>query len=259
MTDLPDKIREWLKEHGYPLEMEIARAMKLANFGVVQSEYVEDADTGVLRETDVIAYEQAQSETCRVISAVTVECKSGKKKPWVLFTCNDNYLASLSVSRRATSEKGKSILRVLSSRTEIQTLLPFALPRRTAYGVTIAMRDNNNDPAYSALNSVAKAALGIVKRLSNVEHGNIIPIAFPILLIEAPMYEAYLGIEGELTIEPVDMGFLIWKNPVVDRHTLIHIYRKERFISELRQYRDHLLELCDYAAKENDRHPRSDG
>ncbi|RLD00721.1 MAG: hypothetical protein DRI65_16200, partial [Chloroflexota bacterium] len=71
MTDLPIKIKAWLNKHGYPLEMEIARAMQSVEFSVVQSEYIEDSDTGILRETDIVAYQESHSKTCRVISAVT--------------------------------------------------------------------------------------------------------------------------------------------------------------------------------------------
>ena len=258
MTDLESKVRSWLDEHGYPLEMEIARAMQLAEFGVVQAEYVEDADTGTARETDIIAYEESRGENCRVLSAVTVECKSQKSKPWVLFTNPGSYPPYLSVSRRATSERGRNVLRAISNRSEVQTLLPFALPKRTAYGVTIALRDNQ-DLAYQALNSVAKAALGIVARLSAVESGNLIPIAFPIVVIEAPLFESYLDESGTLMVEPVETGFLIWRNPVIDKHSLIQIYRKDRFVMELPQYRDHLLEFCAYAAEEFDRQEQSDG
>lgn len=86
---LKDRVATWLSEHGYPLEMKDARTLKQDGFGVVQSEYFDDPETGEPRETDVVAYEQSVGSNRQTIFALIAECKSGRDKPWVLFTESD--------------------------------------------------------------------------------------------------------------------------------------------------------------------------
>lgn len=110
MNELRNKVSEWLTKNEYPLEMLVAQRLHRAGFGVVQSEYYEDPESGKWRETDVIAYEHHRGNTCRAVFSLVVECKSGKDKPWVLFTARDPYPEQLSVLRRASTEAGQSVL-----------------------------------------------------------------------------------------------------------------------------------------------------
>jgi len=252
------KLKSWLADHGYPLEMEVAQSLKRAGFMVAQSEYLQDSDTGKWREADVVAYAESRGETCRAVFAVVVECKSEKSKPWVLFTNKDDYPASLSVSRRATSARGKSILNVLALRDEVKDSPLFRLPERTGYGVTTALRSDNKDLAYGVLLSVGKAAMGIVKRLSTVPGDNLIPFAWPVIVIEAPLFESYLDDDGDFQLSAIERGLLIWRNPIIGRHTLIEIFRKDRFEADAPNLRKQALKFTAAAAAENDRAPRED-
>lgn len=257
MTDLRTRVDDWLAKSGYPLEMLIARSLQGAGFGVVQSEYYEDPESGKWREIDVIAYEHHRGKTCRAIFSLVVECKSGKDKPWVLFTSTDPYPEALSVSRRATTEAGRSVLNVLALNERIRRSPLFALPPRPGYGLTVALRDSGaQDVAYDALQSVGKAALGIVTRHSNVQTENILPFAWPVIVIGAPLFESYLEADGTLRTEPIEKGLLIWKNPLVSRHTIVEIYTQERFLAEAAEFRNSVLSFVEAAAAEHDRSPR---
>lgn len=238
--------------------MEIAQCLKIAEFSVVQSEYFEDSESGKWRETDVVAYAEHQSDSCRAIFALIAECKGRKDKPWVLFCSKDNYPDSLSVTRRASSDRGESILRALAFNEEIKKSPLFVVPERPGYGLTVAFKDDgNSDVAFQALNSVLKATIGLINRLDNIQIVNIIPFAWPVIITNAPLFESYLDDEGELQVSEIQKGLLIWKNPIINRHTLLHIYTKDQFIAESKEIYANALDFIKLAAQENDKSPRT--
>ncbi len=229
---LIDNVTKWLGDNGYPLEMEVARILELTGFSVVQSDYYMDLESDTQRETDVVAYEEFQDENCRAIFSLVIECKSGKGKPWVLFTKAANYPIELSITRRAASREGNILLNALSSSDEIQALSLFNLPERTGYGLTVALGKTNKDWAYDALMSVCKASIGLLNRIGNVAENTLIPFAWPIIVIEAPLFESYINNEGAVITEEINKGLLIWRNPVIQRHTFVQIYTKNQFEAE---------------------------
>ena len=230
--------------------------MQQAGFSVVQSEYFEDPDCGKWRETDVVGYTEFRSDTCRVILALIAECKGDKSKPWVLFTSRDNYSRSLGISRRAASQKGESILNVLASKEELSHMPLFVVPERPGYGLGVAHSNDNLHAAFAALNSVCKASLGLIRRIESVGTENLIPFAWPILIVGAPLLEAFLDEGGDLRVQQVAKGLLIWRNPVIRRHTFVQVYNAEQFLEEAADLRRCSVQFAELAAKENDRSPR---
>jgi hypothetical protein len=258
MADLTGKVKKWIEKSGYPLEMEVAKNLQTAGFNVVQSEYFEDSESGKWRETDVVAYDEYRSETCRAIFALVAECKGGKDKPWVLFSNKDNYPESLSVQRRASSDKGESILRVLATKPEVKAFPLFTLPERSGYGLEEMKEGGNTGEAFKALHQVLKATLGLVKRLDTVPGENIIPFVWPVIVINAKLFESYLDDKGALQVQEIQRGLLIWKNPIISNHTLVEIYTKDQLIADAKDLKDNAQILLELAAKENDRSPRLD-
>jgi len=258
MSDVARAVCEWLNKSGYPLEMAVAASLRHAGFGVVQSEYFQDLGSGKWRETDVIAYEEARGKACRAVFALVAECKGGKDKPWILFTSEDAYPPGLSVARRATTSAGESILNVLGLRSEVTSSPLFAVPPRPGHGLTLAFRDSEkSDHTHEALDSVCKAAIGFVRRLAAVEHETIIPFGWPAIVIDAPLVEAFLDGSGDLQVHQINEGLLIWKNPVVTRHTIVPIYTRNRFLELAPTLRTGALKFLELVAAENDRHPRT--
>ena len=231
--------------------------MQTAGFDVVQSDYYEDVESGKWRETDVIGYENHRGETCRAIFALVAECKGGRDKPWVLFTGTEPYPDGLGVSRRASTEAGQSVLRVLALKDEVRDSLLFSIPTRPGYSLTVALRDGDKrDVAYDALQSVSKAALGIVSRLSKIASERIMPFAWPVIVTAAPLFECYLGGDGEMQLEQVEKGVLVWRNPLVTPHTIVQVYTMDKFLAEAAQLQAASIEFLKAAAAEHDRSPR---
>ncbi len=84
-NDLKVKVADWLKKEGYPLEMKVADIFRRNGFGVDQSSYFIDPETGKMREMDVIAT-AIDKYTSNINISWVIECKSSKKYPWILFT-----------------------------------------------------------------------------------------------------------------------------------------------------------------------------
>jgi hypothetical protein len=254
---LPSRVAKWLKESGYSLEMSVARGLQSAGFSIVQSEYFEDSDSEKWRETDILAYcETRGSNGGRPIFSLVVECKSGKH-PWVLFSAPDNYPFSLATVRRATSDAGRSILGSLSHNEAIENSPLFKIPSRTGYGLSLAFRESDKpDQTYDALNSVCKAAVGQIKKLESVTSDTLIPFAWPTIVINVPLFECYLDDCGQPKVEQIAKGTLIWKNPMIARHTIVQIYTAEGFLEDCQALYAAASEFVSLAAAENDRAPR---
>ena len=80
--------------------------------------------------------------------------------------------------------------------------------------------------------SVCKASLGLVNRLNNIHNTNLTPYVWPIIVINAPLFESYINEEGDIITSQIEKGLLIWRNPVINKHSLVQIYTKEQFDNE---------------------------
>jgi hypothetical protein len=88
--DLPEKIRNWLRDQGYSLEMRTARAFREAGFDVSQIEHYIDHDTGKVRQIDVIASLSKTIDDTAVQVKLIIECKYiVDTSPWIVLITPD--------------------------------------------------------------------------------------------------------------------------------------------------------------------------
>ena len=66
--------------------------------------------------------------------------------------------------------------------------------------------------------------MGLVNRLDGLPHINAIPFVWPVIVINAPLFESYLDGKGELQVNEIKKGLLIWKNPMIANNTFVDIY-----------------------------------
>ncbi len=79
------------------------------------------------------------------------------------------------------------------------------------------------------------------------------------MVINSQLFESYLSSDGELQLEPIEKGLLIWRNPILTTHSLIQIYTKDYFLKELSEIRECAVKFLEAAVSENDRTPRNKG
>lgn len=244
--DLVSRVKKWLdKESGYPLEMTTAAALASAGFEIVQGDYFPDDKKDVLRELDVTGYIAHSDSGIQISVALLVECKSSLDKPWLLFTSSGSYPANLAVVRRSTNEQGQRVLNKLQFDLSVQKSPLFCLPSRCGYALSVAMRKpGDKDPAYDALMGVCTSSLGHIGRLEEVVYPKVVPFDWPMIVIKAPLLECYLDSNGAVTVKEIDKGTLIWRNPILHRHTIVSIYREGAFKEEVQSLRQAAAEFA---------------
>lgn len=233
--DIASNVKKWLdEESGYPLEMTTAAALEAAGFEVVQGDYLPDNNTGSLREIDVTGYVTHSEGGVQISVALLIECKSSVEKPWLLFTSKTNYPKNLAVVRRSTSTLGQRVLNKLQFDTAVQNSPLFALPDRCGYSMAIGFRKaGEKDPTYDALMGVCAGTLGHINRLAAATIPKLVPFDWPALVIKAPLLDCQLGLDGKTVVSEIDQGTLVWRNPILNRQTIINVYRESAFIAAL--------------------------
>jgi hypothetical protein len=202
---LSNKVLEWLRSTGFPLEMEAAAAFRNAGFDVRQSGTFPDPQSDKGREIDVLAEDPDVLGVIEI--SFVVECKSSSK-PWVVLTSEDalanyNRLFAFAITSGAARK-------ALASRlTELSPVLRQYIdrPKRGGYGFRQAL-GKDADPAYTAAMSAIKACHGIAQdRVSSS-----IPrlaFAFPVVVVDSPLFECSRRDDGDLQLTEVsDSKFL---------------------------------------------------
>jgi len=200
---LKKKIQKWLKDQGYPLEMRVATSFRKKGFDVIQSHFYSDPENEIYREIDIVA---SLPEFTGIIDiSFVIECKSSKKKPWLLFTSEHvlegwNILNSFCIHskpcRKALIDKGiETVIR-----------LPWMKKKdRVAYGITQAFK-TGEDVTFKASTSVLKAAIARKKYL---HERNLVPLVFvfPIIVLEGSAMECFIDGKGRMSIKEIQEGF----------------------------------------------------
>ncbi|WP_433724551.1 hypothetical protein ACQP0C_27630 [Nocardia sp. CA-129566] len=240
---LPDKVASWLEQQGYPLEMRTARALRERRVPVTVSHYYTDIDTGQQRETDLYARVTRElrhsDELGNMVDAadevcVVIECKSARAKPWVLFSDDkplDAEVASLHARRslHITTPDNRWLQQMTGFSRSYRPISLLDGFEPVGYSLVRALGHGNDDAAYGAMMSVAKAAAGVSEQLrARSSRGRMIrrAIVFPVLLVDAPFLHCKLDASGEIQLLLIDYGTVAWNyqlGPRFPKQTLITV------------------------------------
>ena len=223
---LRNKVLDWLNKGGFPLEMESAKAFRSAGFDVRQSATHLDPEEQKGREIDVLA--QDPDWVGLIDIYFVLECKSSDK-PWVILVAEDT-LRNYNRGRcfAVTSDEAqKEISSNWRSGGEFKELID--KPVRCGYGFQQAL-GGKNDKAYGAAISVLKACSGLtsdreptgLKRLA---------FAFPVIVVNSPIFECSLNSDGELELEEVqESEFLFSAHIPKEISCCIKVIRREKLV-----------------------------
>ncbi len=90
--DLPTKVKNWVEEQGYSLEMRVAKKFQENGFQVSQFEHFIDQESRSVRPVDVVVSLAKDIGNSRIVIKHYIECKySGKDKPWVIVVTSDKF------------------------------------------------------------------------------------------------------------------------------------------------------------------------
>ena len=242
-NNLTKKIREWLLGQGFPLEMRVATSFRKCGFEVIQSHFYPDPESNNYREIDVVA--TAPEYTGVVDVSFMIECKTSKKKPWILFTSEHvlegwnilfSYCISSNSARKILIEKG------------IETIikLPWMTKGgRVAYGLTQAFT-TGEDVTYKASTNVLKAAISRKRILSERSYSSLLFI-FPAIVVDGKIFECFIDKNGEISIQEFHRGFYFFPLKIAEEFgTCIHILTADKldeFVKQAKNVADTLLSL----------------
>lgn len=203
-----EKVREWLNKSGFPLEMAAAASFRAAGFEVRQSHTYQDPQMDKGREIDVFA---KWPDFLGVVDiSFVIECKSSAQ-PWVVLKSNE---ASANVGPlHAFAVMSPDAVEGLASRIGRLGALSlfFGKTPNCGYGFRQAF-GRDSDPAYVAAVSAFKAAAGV----AGGRIADSIPrlaFCFPVIVVDAPLYEVSLASNGELELSEVEFSefaFSVW-------------------------------------------------
>ena len=223
-NDLVNKVRKWIDESGYGLEMRAASLFRQAGLPTIQGEFYLDPESGVPRETDIHVYEPHGITYDQASVSVVAECKR-TSKPWVLFSTQRQFDSTASVEQRLTTPSGARVLKALASQAAVQQLSLFQLPTHLGYSLVAASldkadkdRDGGGDRAYSGLLSVTTAAGAILEK-----NRGFAAMAWPLLVLEGQLLQAVLNQQGDIDVTQIDRGILAWRNPRLGHHVFVMI------------------------------------
>jgi hypothetical protein len=224
--DLHKSLRTWLESEGYPLEMEAARIFRAYKFGVQQSLYYEDLETGKHRELDVFASVRNIRGSPSIQISVLAECKVVKDKPVVVFT-GEHMLKTWNVPSLWPSTRDAlavTTASLLASGVQAAPLLH--LPARIGYSAVQAFRQHDKkgdappDVAYAATMGVAKAALWTVRWIEKTTP-DLLQVVWPLIVLRGKLFESYLTPRGDLVITPTISSRMVWRNPALQTEPVL--------------------------------------
>lgn len=222
-------VKAWLEKTGLPLEMETEAAFRAVGFDTEHSSVYSDPESDKGREMDVVAHTRDSFGAIHVYGVV--ECKSSPN-PWVVLT-NDRFrgrlwYASLGLLAEHTQEVvPRTWLRSSSEiGNRLQWISSGGYALRQAFG-------KESDPAYAASIAVTKAARSFVYNPAHTIKRHI--FAFPIIVVDAPIFECRLSGSGELQLNEVRSSSFSFTAYIPERlHTMIRVISRSAL-------RDHAL------------------
>lgn len=214
MDRIPDsidaKVRKWLLDTGYPLEMRVIRAFAELDEARhttlhANSHYV-DPTSMQSREVDLIVSWVKPYNNANFLVTLVVECKN-TKEPWVIFKRNsdeplEGALFDPSYAHLQKDTPGAES-KAFFARLELEGLLVDYLPAGLkvsidGYAIVTAFKDRNSrDPADSAVRQVLSAAknAGLPVEPEFGMH-TWYCYSVPVIVTTSPLYEASLDDEG---------------------------------------------------------------
>jgi len=212
-----DQVKNWLKDQGFPLEMQTAAAFRKAGFEVTQSNLYSDLDTKKPREIDVFAADKDYVGVTQI--AFIVECKSSKK-PWLLLTDPEALTGHNRV--RSFAFVSQNAITAMIEDPVFDSLMeqcPWFRKENQLAGYSLRSAFSDNDIAYDAASCAAKASLDFVNGAKDYQQR----VAFPVIVIASPLVRCWLDEKGEIQAEEIPQGEVFFKYDLTNPWSCIRV------------------------------------
>ncbi|MDF9449914.1 hypothetical protein [Bacillus toyonensis] len=207
--DLKEKLLKDIQKTGYPLELKITNIFNKYGWRTRSNSYYIDKDENKGREIDLIAsnWEKLQDDEnyLEMSFYFVTEIKTAWTKPWVLFSVTENndwYIRhSVNLEFNKGVQHSPKIERYFSKNVlNVQSRLGKSFYEGFS-------GNGSRDDIYKALSGSVKA-LEHYKESSfaskDQSTDKIIDYYIPLIIIDGPLFEAYLDDKGEIQLEEVE-------------------------------------------------------
>lgn len=238
--DLSTKVKNWVEEQGYSLEMRVAKKFQENGFQVSQFEHFVDQESHSVRPVDVVVSLAKDIGNSRVVIKLYIECKySAKDKPWVIVVTSDKFDKYSFFSRilkgqhpsswsKIETLQGRVTARIVQALDSNLSLDIFSI-RNPGYVVAESLT-NQKDHAYEAIIQISKSveahdidteetykqSLQVFDDVDNdpshsrppSDIGLFFSIAIPVVVINGQLFESYLGSNNEVEVSEIQSGMV---------------------------------------------------
>lgn len=242
---LEERVRSWLKDHGYPLEMRVAELLRGAGAGWDHGRVYQDPITNKAREIDLIGYFDHKDPSLSVHPVF--ECKHAKDKPWVLFCTNRpaltprGFIASVPATKDAR-DTVSLLLREYSLGPRMERMKIFAPHALTGFNLVRAHTEHQ-DAAFHAVSGVSAAATTVAEHIGKFGHRVLYP---PVIVVDSPLMRCHLPAnDAEVELAQIAHGVLL-HNPGIANRVLIHVVHVDYVAEFLRNIREDATTLAEF-------------
>ncbi|HET6252997.1 MAG TPA: hypothetical protein VFE32_02920 [Puia sp.] len=211
--ELKEKIEEWIKKEGVPLEYFSATTFRTVGFTTFQGYYAKGSEKR--REIDTLAYQTYEVNGSYLRLHSVAECKWSRDKPWVVFNSQDTVMSeAAAISQTIGNEVGSALLWYVAGESELHLLELFNKAKVCGFSGRQALADKKSDLFYDTMQGVISKTLEIVNDYDRIEKDGLkwITIGFPLIIIDAPLFEvSYNAAMGTLETNETEHARLHWR------------------------------------------------
>jgi hypothetical protein len=225
-------ILAWLRDQGYWLEHYTESVLRANRFSAALGLTYRDADTGKLRDIDVLA-QLHLGQPQRFHPYAVFECKSGKSGAWVVRQ-TDVHQSDLAI-RPIASER---LAAFLAAKPNVLRL-SFPISRPVGFAVLQVGKSDNRrgdramDPAFDACRQVVSAARGALSLTSGST------FVHPVVVIAAPLYGLTHDANGDERLEARP-----WARVVFEGERIVDVVKHDQLRDYLQTLRSEFEELA---------------
>jgi hypothetical protein len=231
---LSAKVKNWVEQQGYSLEMRVAKKFQENGFAVSQFEHFIDQESHSVRPVDVVATLSQDFGSSRVVIKLFIECKySSKDKPWVIIATSEKFDKYAFFSRILKGQhpsnwanidniQGKLTAKLIQSSEKAGSLDSFTI-KNPGYVVAESFK-SQGDHAYEAIMQISKCVEAhdseeedtykktiqlwdqVDDQIQLSQMGLFISIAFPVVVINGQLFESYLAENNTVQVSEIESG-----------------------------------------------------
>lgn len=261
---MKEKLKSWLEKTGYPLELHAYKTVLAHGYICEKSQMYTDIETGIAREIDLVAYLSANHGDKKFFYEIQllIECKKSEKPIVVLSSevnIEERFHSLFGHEMPALNRDNGSVffnLHKLDQKDRADKIGLFSEKKKVGYSVVQGFGKSDEN--------IYKGIIGLIKAYdfyrseyhkcaesdADKDVEDWFRMQIPVLLVDAPLFDASLDESGELEIEESQWSSILsrvpWaiNRPDQDRLINVQVVQKNflsEFLEELSKFHQYLI------------------